>query len=414
MTKIIGLDVCRSSVAVCLLEGVPDRPGDWFKKNRKTIPYLSANSEGLETLLSEYSADIAILEPTGIHYSTIWAKKLKSAGTLILWVGHAQLKYYRSTLRLPNKNDQADALALAAYGHQFLGQPEYFLSLDLDTPGAIIREMSLQLRHLRRVQNPIINRLRQNLAHEWPEIANSKSMETDDDAAPLWRYIAGHKEKLAKISITKYDKKLAASIGLGLSQFTKEHAARLIELQYQGIRIEKVMSALVSSPQFKIYNEVFDRFKFGRRVRAMILSHIYPMESFLLADHKEHIEYVENRNGNRSKRYRSLSSFKLALGYGLVEDSSGKSEGWIPGGSKLCRISLFQWVYTMIEPKGGVNKIGRVMPSRRPENHIGLKLGNQMDKSKEAGLPVFLIRARVSAKAAEMLFYELLAELRKS
>lgn len=410
MPKILGLDVCRSSVAVCLLEEQLDKPGEWFKSNRRTIPYLSANSEGLQTLLSDFKADIAVLEPTGIHYSTIWARRLKEAGTLILWVGHAQLKYYRSTLRLPSKNDQADALALASYGQQFLGQPDYFLSLDIDSTGALIRQMSLQLRHLDRIQSPLINRLRQNLAHEWPEVANTKSLSTEESAAALWRYIAGH--EMSKSTKTRYDRLLANSIGFGISQFSIEHAARLVELQAQAIRIERIMHSLTSSPQFEKYNAVFDRFKFGRRVRAMILSHIYPLEQFLLANHKEHIEYVDNSNGKRSKRLRSLAAFKLALGCGLIEDSSGKSEGWVSGGSKLCRIALWQWIFTVIEPKGGKDKNGHFRSAKRPDNHIGKSLGSKMDKAKESKAPIKLTRSRIAAKAAEMLFYELLEELR--
>lgn len=412
MPRIIGLDVCRSSVAVCLLEDSIGKPGEWFKHNRKTIPYLQANSEGLNTLLTDFKADIAVLEPTGIHYSTVWARRLKEAGTLILWVGHAQLKYYRSTLRLPNKNDQADALALASYGHQFLGQPEYFLSLDLDSSGALIRQISLQLRHLDRLQNPLINRLRQGLAHEWPEVASTRSCTTEDSAAPLWRYIAGI--EVATSSKTRYDRMLHESIGSGLSRFSIEHAARLVELQAQAIRLEKILHSLVSAPEFEKYNLVFDKFRFGRRVRAMLLSHLYPLEQFLLADKKEHIEYVQNSSGNRSKRYRSLAAFKLALGCGLIEDSSGKSQGWVVGGSKMCRISLWQWVFTCIEPRGGKDLTGRMQAPRRPDNEIGQALGKKMDEFKRAKAPIKLIRSRIANKAVEMLFYELLQELRKT
>jgi hypothetical protein len=410
MIKIIGLDVCKASVAVCLLTELPDRPKEWFRQNRKSIPYIKSNKEGLQSLL-DYNADIAVLEPTGIHYSTLWAKKLTEAGTIVLWIGHANLKYHRQELKLPNKNDQADALAMACYAQKYIDQPDRFLNLDLDSPGAIIRQLSLQLRHLSRVSSPVINRLRQQLAHEWPEKAQSQSLSTEELAAPLWRYIAGL--KVSAVSKTKYDRALAESIGFGFSGFTIEHAARLVEIQEQQCRIEKQIGELLSDPQFDQYNIVFDRFRMGRRVRSMLLSHLYPIEQYLLADLKEHVEYVENMKGKRSKRRRSLAAFKLALGCGLVESSSGDDSKWIAGGSKLCRISLWQWVTTIIQVKGGITKHGVTRKSPRPDNRIGQQLGDKYDKGKESGIPYKLLMSKVANEAVEMLFNELLLEMRK-
>jgi hypothetical protein len=410
MIRIIGLDVCKASVAVCLLTEIPERPKEWFRKNRKAILYLKANKEGLQSLL-DYNADIAVLEPTGIHYSTLWAKKLTDAGVIVLWIGHANLKYHRQELKLPNKNDQADGLAMACYGHKYINQPDRFLNLDLDSPGAIIRQHSLQLRHLDRCCSPIINRIKQQLAHEWPEKAPSKSMQTEDHAAPLWRYIAGL--PVAKGTKTKYDNALAASVGFGLSDFTVQHARRLVNIQEQQCQIEKEMCKLLDAPRFDAYNIVFDRFRMSRKIRAMLLSHCYPIEQFLLADLKEHIEYVENSQGRRSKRRRSLSSFKLALGCGLVENSSGDESKWVAGGSKLCRISLWQWITVIIQIKGGNNKNGIAKKSPRPDNHIGQRLGAKYDKGKESGIPYLLLMSKIANEAVELLFDELLIEMRK-
>jgi hypothetical protein len=271
--------------------------------------------------------------------------------------------------------------------------------------------MSLQLRHLARLENPLINRIRQNLAHEWPEKAETRSQADEDLAAPLWRYIAGL--TVAKASKTKYDKALTESCGYGLSTFTIDHCKKLTVLQSEGIAIEKQMCIYTSQPEFERYNLVFDEFKMGRRVRAMILSHIYPLEQFLITGLREKIDYVVNTSGKRSKRRRSLSAFKLAVGCGLVEDSSGKSEKWIAGGSKLCRVALWQWVHTIIEKKGGKNKKGKLVRSPRPHNHIGITLGHKYDRAKRGGTPVKLLRSRIANKAAEMLFDSLLAELRK-
>jgi hypothetical protein len=410
MIRVLGLDVCKASVAACLLTEIPERPREWFRKNKRTIPYLKADKEGLQSLF-DYKADIAVLEPTGIHYSTLWAKRLAEAGVVVLWVGHAQLKHHRSELKLPNKNDQANALAAAAYGLKYLNDPDRFLNLDLDSPGAIIRQHSLQLRHLNRVSSPIVNRLKQQLSHEWPEKAQTKSSKTEDYAAPLWRYIAGL--PVAKGTKTKYDKSLASSVGFGFSSFTIEHAARLAEIQEQQCRIGKQLCALINAPEFDKYNIVFDRFRMSRVIRAMLLSHLYPMEQFLLGDLREHIEYVENCNGNRSKRRRSLSAFKLALGCGLVENSSGDSTKWVAGGSQLCRISLWQWIRVCIEINGGTNKKGIKKKSSRPDNHIGQILGAKYDACKAGGVPYKRLMSKVANRTVELLFDELLAELRK-
>jgi hypothetical protein len=58
------------------------------------------------------------------------------------------------------------------------------------------------------------------------------------------------------------------------------------------------------------------------------------------------------------------------------------------GGSDLCRKSLWQWVFTRIEPKRS-----------RLKNDIGKILGEQLDAEKGAGRPVKLVRNRIAALA---------------
>jgi len=73
--------------------------------------------ECMNFLVPEVKPDYAILEPTGNHYSRIWAAILKKLEIKVLWVGHVELRRYRGGKNLPNKSDPADALAMAAYGH---------------------------------------------------------------------------------------------------------------------------------------------------------------------------------------------------------------------------------------------------------------------------------------------------------
>ncbi|MHC5721894.1 MAG: IS110 family transposase, partial [Nostoc sp.] len=46
-------------------------------------------------------------------------------------------------------------------------------------------------------------------------------------------------------------------------------------------RLESQLKALVNDELFLIYNQIFDQFNFGLRIRARLLSRIYPFEAFL-------------------------------------------------------------------------------------------------------------------------------------
>ncbi len=318
-------------------------------------------------------------------------------GVKILWVGHVNLKAHRNSNRMPNKNDYADALALAHYGLVHIDQPQYFVKFDPFSKQGDIRQLCLQLGHLNRVQSPIVNRLRQNLAYEFPEIAESSGDRSRGNVATLFRYIAG--EKITTQSINRFEKLKAKSIGVGISQFTKYHAVRLCDIHRQEIEIETSLSMLTSCPNFDKYNKVFDEFGFGQRVRALILSTIYPMETFLGVNGKPVVEIVPNLKGTgTAKRHRSLSSFRLALGHGMVEDSSGESTDWVNGGSKLCRIALWQWIFTRIEPV-----------KARPDTEICKELSELYDTLKLSGVPIKLVRSRVLSRAIRKMFYMLLS-----
>lgn len=391
MVRILGLDISSTFVFACLLTEPVDNPREWFRQKRNTVLKYTANETDLKALL-ELKPNYAVLEPTGMHYSKLWALRLAAQGCQILWVGHAQLKSYRITLRLPNKNDAADAFALAQYGQQYLNKDGYFLSLSIDSLGYRLREKCLQLKYIEELTVPIKNRLRQQLAHEWPEVAKRQTNGT------LWKFIAG--DEVPKNHKTRLERLQQASIGSGLSEFSRFLATELISLEEQIKLLETEIKALCSEPTFRDYRQVFRRYGFGSRVSAMVLAHIYPFENFLGFEGKEIIETVKSKNGKPSKRYRSLKAFKLAVGSGLVEDSSGKTENWVPGGSALCREALWQWLFSCIEPK-----------KSRPKTPECQYLGQLIDSYKAAGTPVKLARSRVIHKAVEMLFYDLLESL---
>ena len=82
-----------------------------------------------------------------------------------------------------------------------------------------------------------------------------------------------------------------------------------------------------------------------------------------------------------------------------MEASGDSRKAKVVGGSDLCRKSLWQWVFTRIEPK-----------LARLKNDIGKTLGEQLDTEKAQGRPVKFARNRVPAKGARLLFQELVKE----
>ena len=394
MKSIVGLDVCKSSVVACLLDFRPVDPRQFYYDCE--FHKLYADVAGIKFLL-ELKPDIAIMEPTGVNYSKLWGTHLARAGVEVRLVGHKELRYYRANhLALPDKDDQADALALACYGFDFLETPRRFVQIR-DIAIVRIRELVLRLAHLNRVQSPIINRMRQDLAWQFPEAAHIKSQRNGTGNSPLlYDWLAGIRPS------NRYDILYQESIGLGLSDSVRHHARRLSDLQQEEIQIERELKELLSNPIFEPYRRVFKEFGFGQRVESLLLSQIYPLENYLNADGQPEVKILKGRNsGNPTKRHLSRRRFEKSLGVAPTQESSGDSKRRkIVGGSDLCRRALWQWVFTRIEPARS-----------RLFSPIGEHLGKLLDEEKAAGRPIKLVRSRISSKAARLLFQALVKEI---
>lgn len=148
---------------------------------------------------------------------------------------------------------------------------------------------------------------------------------------------------------------------------------------------------------------MFAKFGFGLRVQSLLLSQIYPFENYLV-DGKPDIKIRKGRkSGKPTKRHLSRRRFEKALGAAPTEESSGDSKrSVVVGGSDLCRMALWQWVFTRIEPR-----------RQRLNNDIGNQLGERLDAEKAAGRPIKLVRSRVISLAARLLFRELVKEFCK-
>ena len=181
---------------------------------------------------------VAVMEPTGVNYMKLWAAHLASHGVKVVLVGHKQLRLYRENLGLPDFGDPADALALACYYQQHQNSESRFVRTR-DPAIAKIRDIGLRLYHLNRVQSPMINRLRQDLAPQFPESARISL-----HASVFWGWLAN--DRLA----VKYDNLYAATVGIGLKAETRNSAKALCELQRRSLVLELEMRNLMKDSRF--------------------------------------------------------------------------------------------------------------------------------------------------------------------
>lgn len=391
--RIVGLDIGSDNAVFCCLSESPPSLKKYFDLHRREFPKVFANREGVRILLL-LEPDIVVMEPTGIHYAEFWYQVLIKSGVEVRWVGHVQVKNFRKSHRLPSKNDAADALGMAAYGWQHLEEPEFFLKIQIKSMSEL-RRFCLQLQHINRIENPIMNCARQYLSHEFPEAAKIDSKEAEDGALPLWAWLA--QERRSPHYDRLWAKSVARDFEIEISDFTRIAARRICDLERQQRQTEAQIKEVLRSPEFDTYNRVFDYFGFGLRTRAILLSHVYPFSNFLAETGQPLIDIEINELGKPQRRDRSLRAFKLRLGMGLVEDSSGKSQKWIPGGSDICRKTLWQWVLTKIEPRASRGRVP-----------VGAELGLYIDGLKAGGVPGKVAQSRCAAKAVTLLYRALL------
>jgi hypothetical protein len=451
--KVIGIDVSKSSVTIHILSCYPKGglKGYWDKTRNKAssfYPVFYSNPDpkkkqksafDFANFLEENKPDIAILEPTGNHYSRLWSKIIESLGIKILWVGHIELRRYRGGKNLPNKSDAADSLAMAAYPldsehHTENGElnQKYFL-MHRPEPIDQLRELCQQLEHLNRVQSPIINYARQLLAWQFPEVAHTRSTSTKiGNVPPLWGWLAGRQFEVSpqpwKMINKKYELSSAKHYGITIDPILRTHADWLCDIELTEQRIEGEIKTILDHECFQPYNQIFSQFGFGLRVRARLLSRIYPFEAFL-ANGKPLIEYevrevkrVEKhrRDGQtvvkrspgdvkRVKRNRSRDAFKMRLGMGTTLEQSGDELVEVTSGSALCRMSFWQYVLCQIETERlpDTNTAAAILEYRTKLKDFTDDSGRQLLNGKH-------LQGKLMAKVANLLFNKLVEAIAKS
>jgi transposase len=388
---IIGADACKGRLVYCVLDSdnMPSDLGDYYRDGENFFEaYTSAH--GLKQLL-DHKPDVIAIEPTGVNYTRLWVRKMSEHGVNVMLIGHTQLRSYRKNLGLPDKDDPADALAIGAYCAEHYANPARFV-LVRDDVTARLRETALRLGHLVRLQSPMINRLKQDLAYAFPERAD-----TNTNAPLFWGWLAGMRKSL------KYDLELAGSIGSGITVEMQFEAKLLVQVQAEERRIEYELRSILDDSQFEPYRRVMKKYGMGEKVQAMLISQIYPIENFLDKDNQPIVIVSKGKiSGKPTAKHISLRKVSKMLGIAPTREQSGKSATTTnKSGSELCRTATWQWLFTRME-------VGK----SRLKNQTGIEI-YAMFLDYKTHKPIKLARAKTIGKVVRMMFYDLVNEINK-
>lgn len=381
--RILGLDASKNACVGFTLETLPTSVKREYEraKSAKAFHVLKAGKDGLE-LLRQLKPDIMALEPTGIHYTEFWRIAGEHLGIKILWVGHIEIANYRKHHKLSSKSDRADAYAIACYTLANLDNSEYFLNYN---PAAReIRALVLQHKSLGNIEKALICRTKQQLAHEWPEVAGLRSEVQEGRTSPLYRHIAGLE---AQMYPGLAENSVARDLGLELSKFTVDNAGFILQIQKRRLGIQSELERLTEQEEFQPYLKPMKELGMGILTRATILSKIYPLEKFR----------YQNCQG---KTCWASKSFRMALGIGKVWYQSGDFEGWVWGGSAQARDLIALWVSNRIAIK--------VDTRRRPKTALAKVVCDYYDSLKKTDIDTKLLNKKVASKAVRLLFSEMI------
>jgi hypothetical protein len=383
--RIIGADACKGKIVYCVLDTdkLPvDLQQHYLDGDNFQEAYCSA--KGLNQLL-ELKPDVIAIEPTGMNYTRLWVRQMGAAGIKVALIGHTQLRSYRKNLGLPDKDDPADALAIGSYYAEHHNNPQRFVLLRDETT-ALLRETALRIGHLVRLQSPMINRLKQDLAYAFPERADTNA------AAPIfWRWVAGTG------SSSKYDRQMEESIGSGITDEMRMEAKLMVMVQTEEQRVTFNLRSILDDSQFAPYRQVLSRWGMGERLQAMIISQIYPLENFLGSDKQPIVLTTKGKiSGKPTAKHISLRKVSKMLGVAPTREQSGKSAtATNKSGSELCRTALWLWLFTRCE--GGRARL----KNDKGEWLYGVFADYKLHK------PIKLARSKTIGKAVKKIFYEL-------
>lgn len=387
--RIIGGDVCKNSLVCWELSELPLDLRAHFKnkkRNKRTDKLtFHLNSASVEKFVEFLEgSDCLALEPTGRNYSELWATIAETHGVSVRWVGHPEVRYLRKSERLPDKNDQADALALATYAIKNWEKETAFLRFE---PGAIaeINEAYLDIKGLKTNNTATINRVRAKLSVSFPEAASLKSPPQKDGLSPLFAWVAGverYTDKGKKAYDRLYRYSVGPQYGKIITQHTRYLANQICDNHQQEFLLKKNLSDLIyKRSEFSKFNQIFDLFGFGLMARAMLLVRTYPLS-----------------------RFESEGAFKRRLGFGQEERSSGQVESFSSSGSKIAKSELYNWSRTSVARKRLISEVGLEIQSKFEEHKAKLNSKSQGQEKEQTGKFTNLVHSRTVAFALRRLF----------
>jgi GTPase SAR1 family protein len=337
-----------------------------------------------------------------MNYAHLWMNKLSDWGCEVRMISNSKLPNYRAELmekegKSGAKTDEIDAFAIACW---YFDKPEASYLKIRDPLVSQIKRICLRLEHLNRVQNPITNRMRQELAWQCPEVALVKSAKLQNDLPPLlWGWLAGSRKS------KKYDHILEATIGSGIEPQTRWAAKQYCEIEDEIFNLRKQLTQLIDNPQFDKYRQIFTKFGFGYQLQGYLLGAIYPIEDFLKDDRPE-VKIRKNRQtGKESKLKLSERRFMRAVGMGVVREDSGQKKKGKQSGSALCRKALWQWCFCRLEVSKNNPPLKFVYGQGKEAEQMSP--AENLRRRKKGGTPVKLARQRVIARCIRELFKEL-------
>lgn len=386
--NVIGADACNGRLVCISLDSLPssERVGEIYSEKSAYFD-VDVSVKGLSYLLS-LKPDVIVLEPTGINYIKFWVTKCAEAGVMVALVGHKQSNRFRDDLGLPDKDDEADALALACYYLKHQSNPLRFVRIR-DSVTSQLRDAALRLKHIDRIQSPIINRLKQDLAWAMPEVSGSVT------AVLFWRWLAGDGKS------AKYDQLSIDTCGLGITQNMQAMAKLLVDLWRQKAIVESEMLTLLDCPQFDRDRAVMKKYYLPNISQAIIISQYYPLDNFLGGNGEPIVQLAGSRRSEtKTLKPVSLRRFRKALGVAPVRESSGSSPTKTKkAGSKLCRCQLWLWSMRTFERKQ--SKLKTATP-------LMIEL-NALWESIKSLKHIKVARSTFASKVVERIFNDLIA-----
>jgi hypothetical protein len=383
--KIIGLDVGGAYSTAFLLDTLPANLKEFSQSTEFTPFRVNHTAEDLNGLI-ELKADWIIFEPTGFHYERLLINWCDRHGQPWRQVIGTRMAAHRKGLGLP-KTDGRDALAIAHYGMTYINDPHAFVQPCQLTE---LRRIWIERDTLVRIRGSLINRLRQQLKHEFPEVADKdldrkwrdpspaliRWMVDDPTLTPVFasRYRNMHYAGRWKTPSNGAYKETVGTIGSGLGDHSRMLAKQIFDIDSANIEKEITIERWLAEPRFEKYVAAFEQLKFSSNLQAIWLTRIYPIDRFLDENGRPIKNKRPSKNGKLVTHYVSLSRFKAALGAGTEPNTSGirgevttkyykrRRPGEIekiPMGDKLCRKAFALWGMRLVE----CGKLNRSTPA---------------------------------------------------